>query len=290
MKKSLLIASILLGLTSIALAGPKVMIPKTHWDFGKAPQNCPVTHAYWIKNVGDDTLKNIVVKPGCGCTSSQLQKTELLPGDSTSVELIFNTRTYKGKMTKSAKVTTNDTTQANLSIDFSVNVFPGPDTGSLIRLLPDQVRFGKDTTKQTVQVENLSNSSLNVAMIDNVTDNIRYKIKSKEIKPGQTGILEFEWRGGEVPKYDVNRSITFSTALDSIPYFSIPYTIKGTEPTPTPVAAKKLNVPQPIKTETPQIGPNTGQFTPPPQPQIIKADSVMTIQKAPAQGETKTNK
>ncbi len=64
MKKLLLVTFIVMGLASIAVAGPKISVPQTHWNLGKVPQNCSVNHTYWIKNIGDDTLKNISVKPG----------------------------------------------------------------------------------------------------------------------------------------------------------------------------------------------------------------------------------
>ena len=52
------------GLFTLAFAGPKVSVPEKHWDFGNVPQNATIAHAYWIKNIGDDTLKIINVKPG----------------------------------------------------------------------------------------------------------------------------------------------------------------------------------------------------------------------------------
>lgn len=64
MKKLLVVIILAWGLTAVAMAAPKILIPQTHWDLGKVPQNSSVNHSYWIKNVGDDTLKNISVKPG----------------------------------------------------------------------------------------------------------------------------------------------------------------------------------------------------------------------------------
>ena len=44
--------------------GPKVHFSETSWDFGKIPLNSGVSHVYWIKNVGTDTLKILKVRPG----------------------------------------------------------------------------------------------------------------------------------------------------------------------------------------------------------------------------------
>jgi hypothetical protein len=43
---------------------PKAFMPETTWDFGKVPQGNIVSHSYWIKNTGTDTLKIIKVRPG----------------------------------------------------------------------------------------------------------------------------------------------------------------------------------------------------------------------------------
>ncbi len=64
MKGLLAVAIAIVGLSTITFAGPKVEIPVRHWDFGKVPQNSTVSHEYWIKNVGDETLRIINVKPG----------------------------------------------------------------------------------------------------------------------------------------------------------------------------------------------------------------------------------
>jgi archaellum component FlaG (FlaF/FlaG flagellin family) len=48
---------------SFSQAGtPKIEFSERIWDFGRIPQNSTVTHIFWIKNVGSDTLKGISVK------------------------------------------------------------------------------------------------------------------------------------------------------------------------------------------------------------------------------------
>ena len=64
MKKMLAaVIIVLMASASIALAGARIQIPEVHWDYGNVPQNSTLSHAYWIMNVGDDTLR-IDVKPG----------------------------------------------------------------------------------------------------------------------------------------------------------------------------------------------------------------------------------
>ena len=62
--KGLFLAATLVFIScSISQAGiPKIEFSERIWDFGRVPQNSTVSHIFWIKNVGSDTLKGISVK------------------------------------------------------------------------------------------------------------------------------------------------------------------------------------------------------------------------------------
>jgi hypothetical protein len=64
MKNLLLTIALVTGINGICLASPKIEVPETSWDFGHVPQNSTLTHDYWIRNIGTDSLKIIRVKPG----------------------------------------------------------------------------------------------------------------------------------------------------------------------------------------------------------------------------------
>lgn len=177
-----------------------------------------------------------------------MQKNTLAPGDSTVVELIYDTHTSKGKVSHNARVMTNDTT---LSIDLAADVFSSPDTLSLIRYSPDKLEFDKDAkqNKQTVLIENHSGARLEITQATDPLDNMKLKIKDDNIKPGKTGKLEFEWKG-DYPKADLAHSVTFATGLDSMPRFTLGYVIKGTEPPPRPIPPQTI-------TRTPNVDKQT---------------------------------
>jgi len=64
MKKVLIVLFILCGIAATALANPKIKIQDPYFNFGHVPQNSTVSHDYWIRNIGTDTLKITKVKPG----------------------------------------------------------------------------------------------------------------------------------------------------------------------------------------------------------------------------------
>lgn len=68
MRKTLLLTAIALilifVLSSLAMALPKMFISEQEFNFGFVPQNSKISHMFWIKSVGEDSLIIISVKPG----------------------------------------------------------------------------------------------------------------------------------------------------------------------------------------------------------------------------------
>ncbi len=51
-------------LTASAMALPKMYLPEEEFDFGYVPQDSKISHVFWIKSVGEDTLRILTIKPG----------------------------------------------------------------------------------------------------------------------------------------------------------------------------------------------------------------------------------
>jgi hypothetical protein len=167
------------------------------------------------------------------------------------VELIFNART-KGKVSKNARISSNDSTRASITIDFAANIVGDPDTSSTVRFTPEQLAFSKDTTKYTVVVQNLDSVQVKVTPVGTSMDGVNAKIKNEFIKAGKSGKLEFEW-AGTAPEYDTNHVLAFDTGIKGVSRFSIPYTIRGLKG-PKPGTVPQHGAPVTAK---PQIGQTT---------------------------------
>jgi hypothetical protein len=63
MRKTIALLALAAFLPALSSAAPKIEVPELDWDFGKVPKAGSFSHPYWIKNVGDDTLR-VSVKPG----------------------------------------------------------------------------------------------------------------------------------------------------------------------------------------------------------------------------------
>ncbi|MCH9032784.1 MAG: hypothetical protein IIB00_11085 [candidate division Zixibacteria bacterium] len=65
-KAKLLTAVIIASLLCLAIAQaePNLTIPNSKFDFGFAPQNSKLTHVFWLKSTGTDSLFIDKIVPG----------------------------------------------------------------------------------------------------------------------------------------------------------------------------------------------------------------------------------
>ena len=169
--------TLLVGLTAFALAllvsaayaAPRMQLSETTYNFGYAPQNSRISHIFWIKSTGDDTLLITKVIPGCGCTKAPLEKSELAPGDSTRLQILFKTGHYKNHVAKAPKIESNASDIPN-NIRIESFVVARPDSTFPLVISPyklDISQFGEKTRDQmTFKVTNVSDKSLKVSVID----------------------------------------------------------------------------------------------------------------------------
>lgn len=80
---------------------------KYTWDFGRSSAGDVLKHAFTLKNESQKTLNIKNVTSSCGCATSQVTKTTLEPGESTDIEVKFNSKGYFGPVQKYIYVNTD---------------------------------------------------------------------------------------------------------------------------------------------------------------------------------------
>jgi len=78
------------------------------WDFGQVKEGQVLKHTFTLKNESTKTLKIKDVNTSCGCTASEAKKVILLPQESTTVEVKFNSKGYSGSAKQYIYVHTDD--------------------------------------------------------------------------------------------------------------------------------------------------------------------------------------
>jgi hypothetical protein len=104
------------SLTFAQLVAPKIATQQIEYDFGTVEQGMLVKHTFIITNTGGDLLKINNVSASCGCTAAKPDKSELSPGESTNINVQFNTNGRRGKQRKSVYVETNDPEHEKLEL------------------------------------------------------------------------------------------------------------------------------------------------------------------------------
>jgi len=150
--------------------GPKVHLPEgRRYDFGEIPEDEKIEHIFTIKNIGRETLKILKVTTGCGCTRAQASKTEIEPGESGEIEVIYRARRVRYRDTVASYVKTNDPENPLLELVLTgfvrYNVFWFPESVSFFGKpgsihMPKEVKFsGPREPQASLELEILSTSS-----------------------------------------------------------------------------------------------------------------------------------
>lgn len=181
-----LMACIVAG-TSV-LAGPQVIVPDTTFDFGKVVQNATVSHSFWIKSVGDDTLRITRIVPGCGCTQAPVTDSVVAPGDSTRLEIVFSTKSFRGLVAKHPFFETNAGPGRNylkIMADLSVDA----EQMRPLVLSPAVVDVSQFTQtprrRAKLQITNVSDTDFELKLVDHAFNNFDLDLP-KKVKAGET--------------------------------------------------------------------------------------------------------
>ncbi len=108
---------------------PKVEIDQNlvH-EFGVMSQQKKDTHTWKIKNTGQGDLELwLEGKTTCSCTVASLEegkKRVVKPGDTTTIDLDWNTKTFENTYSQSANIGTNDPTKPTFTLAVKGKVYP----------------------------------------------------------------------------------------------------------------------------------------------------------------------
>jgi len=218
------ISLILFGLAATALAVPQAEVPEAVFDFGHVAQGKVLTHTYWIRSVGDDTLRIVTFFPGCGCTEAPVIDSAVAPGDSIPLTINFYTGRYVGRVKKKPKIEFNTDPKY---VDLAVHVTVHPENKELsvpVRVQPallDVSQFGERPRRRAkFLIENLSDQDLNLKMVDSTLKSFEVKLPDK-VAAGETvegRIQVFE----DKVETDFEESLTFKVTNLESATFTVP--------------------------------------------------------------------
>lgn len=94
---------------------PKMEIPETRHDFGRVFERKQYIHEFAVFNRGDADLIINSVRPGCGCTVTNFDRT-IEPGRQGKIEFVLDGERVHDQFNKTATVSSNDPVHPTMTI------------------------------------------------------------------------------------------------------------------------------------------------------------------------------
>jgi hypothetical protein len=120
-------------------------------DFGAVPFGTKLFHQFPITNVHPVPVEITGLRVGCGCVKAAPAKRVLQPGESTTIDVTFDTRQFTGHDTQTIRVAVGPNPQSRCTLEVSAD----SQTDVLVR--PSSIGFGRveqgRTPAESVEIE-----------------------------------------------------------------------------------------------------------------------------------------
>ncbi|MBU8932419.1 MAG: DUF1573 domain-containing protein [candidate division Zixibacteria bacterium] len=121
-------------------------VPMKSHNFGSLPKNCMLTHSFWLKSIGDDTVSIDEIKTGCSCAITRMESDRMAPGDSLEMEIEWDISKYRSSLSRSIRIFYNGRTKP-LRISMKGQVVQQPDSLRPISVSPFRFELASTTQK-----------------------------------------------------------------------------------------------------------------------------------------------
>lgn len=167
------------------IQGPRIEFANPVFDFGTLDSGEVVKHAFIFTNTGSATLEITAVKPACGCTTSDTWDRTVEPGKTGKIPIEFNSKGFGGDLKKTVRVSSNDSSQTNVTLQIKGTVWRAFD------IVPHFAYFNflpgaKEKQTRTVRIK--SNLEEPIVLSDPAWTNKNFNVVLKTVKEGK----EFE--------------------------------------------------------------------------------------------------
>lgn len=105
---------------------PKIQFESMTFDAGKIIQGEKMNHAFKFTNTGGSDLIITGAKPSCGCTASAPENTQIAPGQTSQINISFDSAGRTGNQTKNVTVSSNDPLTPSLVLTFTCEIVVDP--------------------------------------------------------------------------------------------------------------------------------------------------------------------
>ncbi len=184
---------------------PKLEATPDSFDFGTVEEGEKPMAVFTLKNTGGSELVIYDAKPSCGCTLAKLSSKQLMPGETATLEAVYNSHNARGgKVSKYVTVKTNDPKNPSkvLRITGEVKAKPAAEL-RLSQYRVDNLNLTPGAVeKRKVQLSNSGQMELDITEMT-TTQGISAKLGKYEVEPGKTVKMQMALQPGEAMEMDV---------------------------------------------------------------------------------------
>ena len=153
-------------------------IPSSKFDFGMIPTQSTITHSFWFRSSGTDTVRIQSLKTGCQCTTMPLERDWLAPGDSMKVDVVWKLGRRIGNTGQYPQVFINDDPQPRY-ISLIGNVAQVLDNLRPVSVKPFKASFAKTSS---LSIDSISFTFTNHSPEDLALSIVSYPSESYQVE------------------------------------------------------------------------------------------------------------
>jgi hypothetical protein len=178
-------------LTGGAFAQPSAVFPETVIDVGAVNKGERASYEFTVQNEGDQSLEITEVKPSCGCTVAEYDKT-VKPGGAGKITAVVDTTNFKGPIAKSVKVFTNDPTNPQINLVIKANI------KTHVEIDPGYARFvavhGEPNAKSVQRVWSREKPDLQILGAESPYPHVKVSYAEATVDEREGGVSGSQWR------------------------------------------------------------------------------------------------
>lgn len=179
------------------LQPPKIVFEETEHDFGEILQGSNVTHTFTFKNDGEGTLEIGKLKTSCGCTAALASRDKLESGDKGEVKVTFTSGKFKGNITKTVTVPSNDPKNPEVALHIKAVVKVDID------ITPNSLNFGDmrrvSSATKVLTLTKLDGTKIKIVKIESKSENITASIEN-ETEERASYNINITFSAGQLPR------------------------------------------------------------------------------------------
>lgn len=179
-----------LAIFSVPASAQVISVDPLSFDFGVMKQQQTKTVYVTVTNEGAAELRLLDVKADCGCTVPTPETDVLAPGESTRIEIQFNSKKFNGTVVKAVNITSNDPVNSQVDVIIKAEVH----TPLVINPVNQRIGFTKSLKGETF-TKQVTFTAMNAPQLEITADKTRqglFEVKSVNSYEGDPKVSVLE--------------------------------------------------------------------------------------------------